>query len=297
MNTNTEHPTEKSNPPQPGWWRGTLLTSSEGRIFLAGVALASAYVLWLGVKLLLSPDEFQVLVGMTAMDIMFGRASAMAFGYSLYLGHGLVIPVCILVETILVLIVYPLFVFSWRHLLVVKGLKRIFEQIRRSAEAHEHKVRKYGVIGLFAFVWFPFWMTGPVVGCIIGFLLGLRAWINITVVLAGTYLAILAEGRYDQAIACFDKAIEAEGKFPEAYCNRGTAYYEKGQYDAAIRDFDRAIELNPELAEAYVNRAVAYYHKKQYEQAWGDVDKAQSLGHPVPPDFLEALREATGRQN
>lgn len=178
--------------PQPEWWRGTLLTSSEGRIFLVGVALASAYVLWLGVKLLLFPDEFQVLVAMTAMDILFGRASAMAFGYSLYLGHGLVIPVCILVETILVLIVYPLFVFSWRHLLVIKGLKRVFERLQKSAEANKDKVRKYGVIGLFAFVWFPFWMTGPVVGCIIGFLLGLRAWINITVVLAGTYLAILA---------------------------------------------------------------------------------------------------------
>ncbi|MHC4528360.1 MAG: hypothetical protein ACYS29_10815, partial [Planctomycetota bacterium] len=33
-------------------------------------------------------------------------------------------------------------------------------------------------------------MTGPVVGCVIGFLLGLRVWVNISVVLAGTYVAI-----------------------------------------------------------------------------------------------------------
>ena len=39
-------------------------------------------------------------------------------------------------------------------------------------------------------MWFPFWMTGPVVGCAIGFLLGLRAWVNMVVVLAGTYVAI-----------------------------------------------------------------------------------------------------------
>jgi hypothetical protein len=51
-------------------------------------------------------------------------------------------------------------------------------------------VRRYGIIGLFAFVWFPFWMTGPVIGCVIGFLLGLRVWLNMTVVLAGTYVAI-----------------------------------------------------------------------------------------------------------
>jgi hypothetical protein len=43
---------------------------------------------------------------------------------------------------------------------------------------------------VFAFVWFPFWMTGPVVGSVIGFLLGLPVWLNMTVVLAGTYIAI-----------------------------------------------------------------------------------------------------------
>jgi len=36
-----------------------------------------------------------------------------------------------------------------------------------------------------------FWMTGPVVGSVIGFLLGLRVWLNMTVVLTGTSLAII----------------------------------------------------------------------------------------------------------
>ena len=192
MATNTEQPADESNSQGPNQFRATLLASSEGRILLLGVALAFVYTLWLGVKLLLSPDEFQVLIGMTAMDIMFGRAAAMAFGYSLQLRHADVIPICMIIETILVLIVYPLFVLSWRHLLVIKRLKKVFERIRKSAEAHKGKVQKYGIIGLFAFVWFPFWMTGPVVGCVIGFLLGLRAWLNITIVLFGTYLAIVA---------------------------------------------------------------------------------------------------------
>ena len=192
MAADTEEPADELNSQEPNQFKATLLTSPEGRILLIGVTLAFAYIFWLGVKLLLSPEEFQVLIGMTAMDVMFGRAAAMAFGYSLCIGHAKVIPVCMLLETILVLIVYPLFVFSWRHLLVLKGLKRVFESIRKSAEAHKDKVQRYGVIGLFAFVWFPFWMTGPVVGCVIGFLLGLRPWLNMTVVLSGTYLAIFA---------------------------------------------------------------------------------------------------------
>ena len=203
----TEHPTEEPNSRRPERLRRTLLTSSEGRVLLAGIALAFAYIFWLGVKLLVSPDEFQKLMGMTAMNVMFGRAAAMAFGYSLELGHAKVIPLCMIVETILVLIIYPLFVFSWRHLLVVKGLKKLFERLQKSAEMHKDKVQKYGIIGLFAFVWFPFWMTGPVVGCVIGFLLGLRVWINMPVVLSGTYLAILAWGlflsRFRDSVAAY----------------------------------------------------------------------------------------------
>jgi hypothetical protein len=33
-------------------------------------------------------------------------------------------------------------------------------------------------------------MTGPVVGSVIGFMLGMRTWMTMTAVLAGTYVAI-----------------------------------------------------------------------------------------------------------
>ncbi len=190
MGKKTEQPASELNSEQRNQFKATLLTSSEGRLLLLGVALAFMYTFWLGIKLLFSPEESQVLIGMTATEIMFGRAAAMAFGYSLALGHSTVIPICIIIETILVLIFYPLFVFSWRHLLVINWLKNIFERIHKAAETHKDKVQRYGIIGLFIFVWFPFWMTGPVVGCVIGFLLGLRVWLNITVVLTGTYVAI-----------------------------------------------------------------------------------------------------------
>ena len=179
------------NSQQNNQLKSTLLTSPEGSLLLVGIALALIYTFWLGIKLLLSPDESQVLIGMTATELMFGRAAAMTFGYTMGLGHKTVIPICFIVETILVLIFYPLFVFSWRHLLVIKWLKNILERIQKAAETHKDKIRKYGVVGLFAFVWFPFWMTGPVVGSVIGFLLGLRIRLNLPVVLAGTYMAIV----------------------------------------------------------------------------------------------------------
>ena len=190
MEEKSEQPADKSNSQQPNQLKATLLTSSEGRLLLLGVAGALIYTFWLGIKLLLSPDQSQILIGMTATELLFGRAAAMAFGYTMGLGHRTVIPICIIIETVLVLISYPLFVFSWRHLLVIKRFKNVFERIQKSAETHKDKVQKYGVIGLFFFVWFPFWMTGPVVGSVIGFLLGLRLWLNMAVVLTGTCLAI-----------------------------------------------------------------------------------------------------------
>lgn len=168
----------------------TLVGTPEGRILLAGGLLLFGYLLWLGLILIYSPEQSHVLVGMTATEILFGRAAAMAFGYSLGLRHGMVITLCIFLETILVLLFYPLFVFSFRHLLQIRWLRRTFDRVQKAAEIHKGKVERYGVIGLFAFVWFPFWMTGPVVGCVIGFLLGLRIRVNLTAVLAGTYTAI-----------------------------------------------------------------------------------------------------------
>ena len=64
------------------------------------------------------------------------------------------------------------------------------ERTHQAAERHHVKVRRYGTIGLFIFVWFPFWMTGPVVGSAIGYLLGFPAWLTLIIVLTGTYIAM-----------------------------------------------------------------------------------------------------------
>ena len=114
-----------------------------------------------------------------------------SFGYSFELSNILVICTNIIIETILVLIFYPLFVFSWSSILVIKPLRRIMKRTNIAAEAHQDTIRKYGVIGLFMFVWIPFWMTGPMVGCAVGYLLGFSPWKNLTIVLSGTYLAII----------------------------------------------------------------------------------------------------------
>ena len=90
----------------------------------------------------------------------------------------------------------------------------------------------------------------------------------------------------------------AEGDKPsldaESYFNRGRTYYKKGQYDQAITKYTKAIEINPEFARAYSNRARAYYIRGEHEKAWDDVYRVQHLGYQIQPEFLKALREASG---
>ena len=54
------------------------------------------------------------------------------------------------------------------------------------------------------------------------------------------------QGDYDIAMSDYNKAIEINPNYVDAYNNRGNIYSQgKGEYDNAIPDYDKAIEINP----------------------------------------------------
>ena len=165
--------------------------TTEGRILIFGLILLLLYAICLAASYFISPNTFQVYVGITATHILFGRAAGMSFGYSLGFGHLIVLPINLAIEMIMVMIIYPLFVLAWRNLLVFKALDNFMHRIEEVAETNEAKIHRYGIPGLLLFVCIPFWMTGPVIGSVIGFFLGLRPWVNMFVVLSGTTVASL----------------------------------------------------------------------------------------------------------
>jgi uncharacterized membrane protein len=171
-------------------WK-SLLRQPEGLVLLTGMGLLLAAVTALAVIAVWSPGYSQLLAAVTATNLVFGRAAAISLGYAMGLDDGTVVLVNLLIETILVLVFYPLFVFSWRQLFELKRLHRYMGAVRDAAERHHETIRRYGIIGLFLFVWSPLWMTGPVVGCAIGFLLGLHMRVTLPVVFAGTLVAMI----------------------------------------------------------------------------------------------------------
>lgn len=186
-------PSLPANPPSaaPGRGRFWLIASTEGQLLVVGLTLAGLLAFALGIGWHLFPDQFLSYLVMTSLTFFIGPATGMTFGYASGFTHEQVVPLNMLVETIQVLIVYPLFALSWRQLIELRRLKSYVARMQGAAESHSGVVRKFGIVGLFLFVFVPFWMTGPVVGSIVGFLIGLRPWVNVVVVLLATYIATI----------------------------------------------------------------------------------------------------------
>jgi tetratricopeptide (TPR) repeat protein len=60
--------------------------------------------------------------------------------------------------------------------------------------------------------------------------------------------------------------------------NEGVGFYDEGKIDEAIKRWTRAIAANPDNAYAYNNRSIAYSDKEMMDDAERDYRKAVELG-------------------
>ncbi len=96
--------------------------------------------------------------------------------------------------------------------------------------------------------------------------------------------ALFNLGRYEESIPSFDKAIEFKPDFYEAWFNRGFSLDNLGRYEEAITSFDKAIEFKPDLHQAWYNRGSVLGNLGRYEEAIPSFDKAIKF----KPDFYVA---------
>ena len=202
-------PAAQVPPPPRGRWR-TLASKPEVKVLLVGMLLLLAYVLTIALVGVRSGETFHKLWSMTVTHLIGGRAAGLSWGYAHDLPGWAVIVANMAIETFMVLLIYPIFVLSYERLFVIRPLEGALTRARAAAERHHKTIVKYGATGLLLFVLLPFWMTGPVMGSILGFLIGLRPLVNVCVVLVGTYLAILG---WAIVLKGIDQRLEALGPY------------------------------------------------------------------------------------
>jgi hypothetical protein len=96
--------------------------------------------------------------------------------------------------------------------------------------------------------------------------------------------SLLTLGRYDDAIACYDKALAIDPGFAGAWSNKGTSLNNLGRYGEAIPCFDKALAIDPGIAIAWNNKGNSIDNLGRYEEALVCFDKALA----IDPDYRNA---------
>ncbi len=84
-------------------------------------------------------------------------------------------------------------------------------------------------------------------------------------------------GRYEEALACYDRALAVNPQLAEAWSNKGGALHRLGRYEEALACCDRALALNPQYASAWSNKGGALHGLGRYEEALACYDRALAV--------------------
>jgi len=163
----------------------------EVKILLIGLSLTALTGLYLFYLLFTDPGLYKVLSSTAIVHIMGGRALGIVTCLSAEISLFYTILYNFYLEIVIVLIAYGIVVLVMRNIIQPKLFNSAVRQAELTAQEQKTKIKKYGTIGLFLFVMFPFFMTGPVIGAIIGYLLNYKAINNFLIVFSGTLTSIV----------------------------------------------------------------------------------------------------------
>lgn len=116
---------------------------------------------------------------------------------------------CGLEDIIVLMVIYPWLVVAYSRAAQWRYIGPFFRDIRESAESHRKRVDWLGPLGLVMFVFFPFWSTGPLVGGMIGYLMGLRPWLLFSSVFLGNMLSVIVGIYAFETVHRFDETLGA----------------------------------------------------------------------------------------
>ena len=96
-------------------------------------------------------------------------------------------------------------------------------------------------------------------------------------------LTELEAGNFDKAVKNFNKSIQKNDNFVDAYFKRALSYTYLKKYEEAINDYSTVIELSPNDEVSFFNRSRIFTVMKDYEKALSDVNSAIN----IDKEFIE----------
>jgi serine/threonine protein kinase/Tfp pilus assembly protein PilF len=94
-------------------------------------------------------------------------------------------------------------------------------------------------------------------------------------------LFLMGLGRFDEAIAEAQKALELDPISSMINAIVGAVFYFSRQYDKAIEQFQKAIEIDPNFPWTYTWKAMTYWEKQMNDKALESLQKAAHLAKDV----------------
>ncbi len=182
--------------PQKNWvYRRSVLVrflrSENGRIFVIGCLLLIGGISILGVMAYYRHPAWHHIFTMAAAHMAAGKGVSVVQGLALGLHPIVILMLATISDVILMLLVYPVFVFSYENFFESRLFQKHMRPMFESAQKRIDRIGRFKLLGVFIIVWLPLWMTGVIVGSIIGYLLGLRARETLSAAGLGTFTSIL----------------------------------------------------------------------------------------------------------
>ena len=178
-----ETPEKNTRPGAPSA-RTLRFIARTGHFFLIGSIILFVYM---GIKY---PNPYDKVWALILSHITAGRVANAALGIELEFNYVFLVYQSFIQDAILMLYVYPWFVRVFDHLTRWPFIGGTLQKTHELALKHKKTVAPYGALGLFLFVIFPLWSTGPLVGVLIGYLIGMSALLTFSVVFTANMIAV-----------------------------------------------------------------------------------------------------------
>ncbi len=97
---------------------------------------------------------------------------------------------------------------------------------------------------------------------------------------------LFVNGKFNESIQAFTKAIHSGEKTEVAFLSRGVAYLKNNETEKAIQDFSKVVKMNSKNLRAHFYRGIAYLKIDDYKDAIAEFSKTLELKPDYTPAFF-----------